>query len=207
MSEKCSHHRGKWRKRLRPICAGLLIFNFILLVVILIIWAILQPKKPRFVLQDATVYAFNVSGGTFLTSNFQVTIASRNPNDKIGIYYDRLDVYATYHSQQITLYTRIPSVYQGHKDVNVWSPFVSGNNVPVAPYNGMALGQDQADGQVMITIKMDGRVRFKVNTFVSGRYHLYVKCPAIITFGSRSTGVVMGNAVKYQLYSRCSVTV
>jgi hypothetical protein len=181
---------------------------FIILVVVLLVWAILQPNKPRFILQDATVYAFNLSTPNLLTSNFQVTVSARNPNDKIGIYYDRLDVYATYRNQQITLRTAIPPTYQGHKDINVWSPFIYGTQVPVAPYNSVALGQDQANGAVQLTIKIDGRVRWKVGTFISGRYHLYVRCPAYITFGTRSTGVIVGdNAVKYQLVTNCGVSV
>ncbi|KAF7145801.1 hypothetical protein RHSIM_Rhsim04G0130500 [Rhododendron simsii] len=207
--KECTHHKEKRRKLLRRCCAGLLIFNFILLVLILLIWAILQPKKPQFIIQDATVYAFNVSAPNFITSSIQVTIYSRNPNDKIGVYYDKLDVYATYRSQQITYYTAIPSVYQGHKDVNVWSPFVSGVNVPVAPYNGASLSQDQAAGTVGLTFKIDGRVRFKVSTYISRRYHLHVRCPARIDFGGRSSSgvIVGGNAVKYQLTQRCGVTV
>jgi hypothetical protein len=190
------------------LCASILVLAFIILVVVLLVWAILQPNKPRFILQDATVYAFNLSTPNLLTSNFQVTVSARNPNDKIGIYYDRLDVYATYRNQQITLRTAIPPTYQGHKDINVWSPFIYGTQVPVAPYNSLALGQDQANGAVQLTIKIDGRVRWKVGTFISGRYHLYVRCPAYITFGTRNTGVIVGdNAVKYQLVTNCGVSV
>ncbi|CAH2049131.1 unnamed protein product [Thlaspi arvense] len=208
MSKKCCHHENKWRKRLKRICAGLVIFNFILLVTILLIWAILQPKKPRFILQDVTVSAFNVTSPNLLTSTFQVTIYSRNPNDNIGIYYDKIDVYATYQSQQITYFTQIPPTYQGHKDANVWSPFLSGDNVPVAPYNGIALSQDQADGTVILFIKLNARVRWKVGTtLTTGKYGLHVKCPAYITFGNQNTGIVVGNAVKYQLSSSCSVSV
>jgi len=80
--------------------------------------------------------------------------------------------------------------------------------VPVAPYNSVALGQDQAGGAVQLTIRIDGRVRWKVGTFISGRYHLYVRCPAYITFGTRTTGVIVGNnAIKYQLVTSCSVNV
>ncbi|XP_062112505.1 NDR1/HIN1-like protein 1 [Humulus lupulus] len=208
MSKDCGNHGKKRQKLYKRICAGILIFNFIVLVMILIIWAILQPSKPRFILQDVTVYAFNTSVPNFLTSNFQVTISSRNPNDKIGVYYDRLDVFAVYHDQQITYRTRIPPTYQGHKDVNVWSPFVYGNLVPVAPFNSMALTQDQATGAVMIMFKIDGRVRWKVGTFISGRYHFYVKCSAYINLGNKNSGIMVGeNAVKYQLVQRCSVNV
>lgn len=208
-SKDCGNHsHKKWRKRTRRCCAGLLIFNFFLLVIILIVWAILQPSKPRFVLQDVTVYNFNNTVPNVFSSSFQVTISSRNPNDRLGIYYDKLDVYANYRSQQITFSTLIPPTYQGHKDVNIWSPFIYGTNVPIAPYNSIALGQDQASGTVLLLIKIDGRVRFKIGTFITGKYHLYVRCPAFITLGAKTTGIVVGeNAIKYQLVQRCKVSV
>lgn len=57
-------------------------------------------------------------------------------------------------------------------------------------------------------IKMEGRVRWKVGTFTSGRYHIYAKCPAYISYGGgRGNGVVVGgNAVKYQMVQDCSVS-
>ncbi|XP_065856301.1 NDR1/HIN1-like protein 1 [Euphorbia lathyris] len=208
MSAKdCGNHGEKRRKLFRRIFAGILIFLFLVLVTILIVWAVLRPSKPRIVLQDVTVYAFNTSVPNFLTSNFQVTFSIRNPNDKIGIYYDRLDIYASYRNQQITLRTRIPPNYQGHKEINVWSPNIYGTSVPVAPYNALSLGQDQSAGAVMMMIKMDGRVRFKVGTFISGRYHLYVRCPAYIELGSKTAGVIVGeNSVKYSMLVSCSVS-
>lgn len=70
-------------------------------VVIFLVWAILHPHKPRFVLQDVTIYEFNISQPNFLSSNLQVTLSSRNPNDKIGVFYDRLDIYASYRNQEV----------------------------------------------------------------------------------------------------------
>ncbi|CAL1394965.1 unnamed protein product [Linum trigynum] len=209
MSAKdCGSHGHKRRKIFRRIFAGILVFLFIVLVTILIVWAVLRPSKPSFLLQDATVYAFNATTPNFLTSNLQVTFSTRNPNDKIGVYYDKLDVYAEYRTQQITLRTRIQPFYQGHKEVNVWSPFVYGTAIPVAPYNAVSLRQDQSSGPVQLLIKMDGRVRFKVGSFISGRYHLYSRCQAYIQFGKRNAGVLVGNnAVKYTLAERCSVSV
>ncbi|CAN0847500.1 NDR1/HIN1-like protein 1 [Linum grandiflorum] len=208
MSKDCGSHGEKRRKFFRRIFAGILVFLFIVLITILIIWAVLRPSKPSFILQDATVYAFNASTPNVLTSNFQVTFSTRNSNDKIGIYYDKLDVYAQYRNQQITLRTQIQPFYQGHKEINVWSPFVYGTAVPVSPYNAVALGQDQSSGSVLLLIKMDGRVRFKVGSFISGRYHLYVRCQAYIQFGNRNAGIAVGNnAVKYQLAEGCSVSV
>ncbi|KAK8594401.1 hypothetical protein V6N13_015324 [Hibiscus sabdariffa] len=120
----------------------------------------------------------------------------------------RLVLYATYRNQQVTLRTSLPPTYQGHNENSVWSPFVYGNSVPIAPDFSAALNSEQASGSVFMVIRIDGRVRWKVGTFVSGRYRLNVRCPAYITFGSRSNGVSVGeNAVKYQLVTRCSVSV
>ncbi|KAK0584092.1 hypothetical protein LWI29_007528 [Acer saccharum] len=207
----CPHHGERRRRLFRRIIAGILILLLIVLIVILLVWAILRPTKPRFILQDATVYAFNVSSPNFLTSNFQVTISSRNPNDKVGIYYDRLDIYAIYRNQQITYRTAIPPTYQGHREINVWSPYVYGTDVPVAPYNAVSLAQDQNNGVIPLIFKIDGRVRWKVGTLITGKYHLYVKCDAVINFGNKQSGpsglVVGENAVKYQLVTSCSVSV
>lgn len=210
MSEKdCGHHDDEKKKLYRSLFAFLLAFVILVLFVILLIWLILRPTKPHFILEDATVYNFNISTPTnLLTSNFQISLSSRNPNNRIGILYDRLDVYATYRSQQITLPTLLPASYQGHKDVSVWSPFLSGNNVPVAPYIGDSLTQDQMAGTVLINIKVYGRVRWKVGTFVSGKYHLNVNCPAYITFGGKSNnGFGVGAGIKYELVQNCNVDV
>ncbi|KAI4369120.1 hypothetical protein MLD38_017605 [Melastoma candidum] len=81
---ECHKHGHGRRRLLRKLCIGLLIFNFFLLVTVLLAWAVIQPKKPQFVLQDITVYAFNTSVPNFLTSNLEVTIRSRNPTTTSG---------------------------------------------------------------------------------------------------------------------------
>lgn len=212
--KECDHHRGRKRILFQRIFWGIIVFLFLVLLTILLIWAILRPTKPTFILSDITVSAFNVTQPNLLTTNFQVTIMSRNPNDHIGVYYDRLDTYVTYRSQQITYRTSIPPSYQGHKEVDVWSPAVYGTDVPVAPFNFQTLSQDQSNGNFFVTVKLDGRVRWKVGTFISGRYHLYVRCPAYISVRNDGNGVSMGangvyigaNVVKYQMDQRCSVS-
>ncbi|GFQ06936.1 protein yls9 [Phtheirospermum japonicum] len=198
-TKDCGHH-DEHRKRLhRRLLAGLISLVAAVLLTVLLVWLILRPTKPRFVLQDAAVYAFNLTPPNFLTANLQITLSSRNPNGRVGIYYDRVDVYAAYHSQQITLATRLPASYQGHKDITVWSPFLYAAAVPVAPYLAAALEQDEAAGAVLVNIRVDGRVRWKVGTFISGEYHMYVNCPAYIHFGNK--------IIKYQLIMDCHVDV
>ncbi|CAL5357221.1 unnamed protein product [Camellia sinensis] len=213
MTKGCDHHHCDDRKTLYPRVFIILIsFIVLILFIILLIYLILRPTKPHFTLLSTTIYAFNVTTTptNLLTSTFQVTLSSTNPNSRIGIYYDKLDVYAVYRRQQITLPTLLPASYQGHEDVSVWSPFLYGNAVPVAPYVAAALCGDEAAGTVLINVKVDGRVRWKVGDFVSGKYRLYVKCAAYIPFGNKNSnsGIVIGPGInKYQLVQNCHVDV
>lgn len=219
MSEKeCAHHEAK-RKRLlliRRILIGTLSFIIVILLIILITWLILRPQTPEFILQDATVFNFNLSTNppNILSSVFQVTVESNNPNNRIGIYYDRLNIYAVYEDQQITYPFDIQPTYQDTDGVNIWSPFIYGNEIPIAPYIGTQLKMDKdSGGGVMLVVKMDGKVRWKVGLFVSGGYGLHVQCMAYLPFGQKNLGVTVENngikynGFKYQLTQDCSVSV
>ncbi|XP_010685425.2 NDR1/HIN1-like protein 1 [Beta vulgaris subsp. vulgaris] len=212
-SKDCGHDDDDRKDGFRCIIGGILTLIVLVLLAIFIIWLVLRPTKPRFILQDTTIYAFNVTAPNLLTATFQVTLSSRNPNGRIGVYYERLDVYASYHNQQITLPTRLPFTYQGHKDITIWSPFLYGNSVPIAPYLGMSLQQDQNAGLVLMNIKINGRVKWKVGTWISGKYHFNANCPSYITFGNKGNSNnpnafnFGAAAVKIQQSSSCQVDV
>ncbi|WJX50003.1 hypothetical protein P8452_36369 [Trifolium repens] len=215
-TKECGHHDND-RGAFRRIIAVILAFIFLILLTIFLIWVILRPTKPHFIIQDATIYTFNISSPNSspfpipntLTLTMQITLSIHNPNNKIGIYYQKLHVYGSYKNQQISLPTSLPDTYQGHKDFTIWSPFIYGVGVPVAPFTLSSMQQDQNNGMVLVNIKINGRVKWKVGTWISGRYHLFVNCPAYVRFGGdRNNGVgVVAPAVKFQLLQKCKVDV
>ncbi|MQM17944.1 hypothetical protein Taro_050925 [Colocasia esculenta] len=208
------HHHHRHHKFYRHLFACLLAFVVLVLFIILVIYLVLRPTKPRFLLQDASVIVFNLSGtppaAAFVTTTMQVTLTTRNPNDHIGIYYDKLDVYAAYKYQQVTLATAIPPTYQGHNDVVVWSPFLYGVNVPIAPYLALGVAQDQNAGLMLLYVKVRGRLRWKVGTWTSGHYHISVSCPALLGFRGQGGGYAGGGyspVIRFQQGSTCTVDV
>ncbi|XP_022153048.1 NDR1/HIN1-like protein 1 [Momordica charantia] len=206
----CGHHDdddySQFLRRLAILVLGLIV---IVGLVVLIVWAVLHPSKPNFMLQDVTVFGLNAtsSPANLLSLSMQVTISSRNPNDRIGVYYTSMDVYGAYRGQQVTLPTLLPSTYQGHRDVVVWSPFLSGDAVPVAPDVALSLQQDRNVGALLFNVKIDGRVKWKVGSWISGRYHLIVNCPALIRYGKPGNAVAVGTATKFQIVQTCNVEV
>ncbi|XP_043691532.1 NDR1/HIN1-like protein 1 [Telopea speciosissima] len=204
---KVCENNCKRKRLIRRLFSVFLAFLIIVLFIILLIWLILRPTMPQFTLQDVTMYQFNVTSPNFLTSNIQATVQSRNPNDRIGIYYDRLDIFASYRDQQITLPTLLLPTYEGHKDIDVWSPFISGTTVPIAPYLATSLNQDEYSGFVLINIKIAGKLRWKVGTWTSGHYRLNVNCPAFVRFGNPGSGDTIRVGSKFQLSQTCSTDV
>ncbi|KAM7463615.1 hypothetical protein LguiA_031736 [Lonicera macranthoides] len=178
-------------------------FLLSLLSLILLIWFILHPTKPEFALKEADIYQLNLSGSHLLNSSVQFTLLSKNPNQKVGIYYEELQVYASYKGQQITVDTSLPPFYQGHQDSNLLSASLIGNALPVAPSFGYEVGRDQTSGQLALSLKVNGRIRWKVGTWVSGRYRLNVNCIAIMPFGP----TIPSGPLSSKQGTQCSTTV
>ncbi|XP_059628929.1 NDR1/HIN1-like protein 26 [Cornus florida] len=174
-----------------------------ILSLVFLIWLILHPTKPEFSLKDVDVYQLNISGPHLLNSSIQFTLLSKNPNKKVGVYYDELRVFATYKDQQITSDTSLPPFYQGHEDSNLLTASLVGGGLPVASSFGYEMGRDQTAGKMALSMKMNGKLRWKVGTWVSGRYRININCIAIMPFGR---GMAFGPLSSKQGYE-CSTVV
>ncbi|CAI9774213.1 unnamed protein product [Fraxinus pennsylvanica] len=163
-------------------------FLLAILSLVFLVWLILHPKKPQFSLKDVNIYQLNLSDSNLINSTVRLTLSSNNPNKKVGIYYDVLQVYASYKSQIITQETSLPPFYQGNEETNLLSAALDGYQIPVAPSFGYEVGRDQRIGKFVLTLKVIGRLRWKVGTWVSGRYRFNVNCIAILPFNSIPSG-------------------
>lgn len=190
-------------RRFRGCVACLFVLLVIVLLVVLIVYLALHPHKPRFEVQDATVRQLNLTDG-FLTSSLQFSIISHNPNDKIGVFYDSLSAYAFYMYQQITPECSLTPFYQGHEDTDVLSPILNGNSVSLAPFVAEHLNYEKQNGVLSLTLKMYGRIRWKVGTWTSSHYHLNVNCYAVM--GMTNSGA-NGGSVALQPGTKCDVEV
>jgi hypothetical protein len=207
---ECERHR-----LYRKCCAALLAFILLALFVILVVWLVLRPHKPRFYLQDLSVLCLNVTppASTYLFTTMQATVAARNVNDRVGVYYDKVDAYAQYKDVPITVPTQLPVQYQDRNDQSVWSPYLASmDSVCLPPDLAVALAQDETAGYVLVDIRVEGRVRWKVGSWISSHYHLRVNCPALITVndgkGSYGANTGGGNGYfRFHAAAACAVDV
>ncbi|KAG5019276.1 hypothetical protein AAZX31_06G130600 [Glycine max] len=167
----CADKEGLKIKNYKKIYFTFSAFFITILLLILVIWLILHPAKPQFSLKEVDIFQLNLSGPN-LNSSIQLTLLSKNPNQKVGIYYDEIQLYATYKGQQITGDTPVPPFYQGQEESNLITASLVGNALPVAPSLGYELGRDQIVGRLVLNLKANGKLRWKVGTWVSGRYSI-----------------------------------
>ncbi|KAL2226882.1 NDR1/HIN1-like protein 1 [Sesamum indicum] len=173
-----------------------------ILSLIFLVWLVLHPTKPQFSLKEADINQLNLSGPSLLNSSIQLTLLSNNPNKKVGIYYDEFLLYASYKGQKITPETSISPFYQGHEETNLLSASLVGNQQPVAPSFAYEVQRDQGTGKLVLSFKAMGRLRWKVGTWVSGRYRFIVNCIAIMPFGR-----IPSPPLSSKQGSQCSTTI
>ncbi|KAG5533935.1 hypothetical protein RHGRI_027956 [Rhododendron griersonianum] len=160
-------------------------FFLSILSLIFLVWVILHPSKPHFSLKEVNINQLNISAPhNLVNSSIQLTLLSNNPNKKVGIYYENLQVYASYKGQQISVDTSLPPFYQEHEETNFLSADLVGNGMPVGPSLGYEVGRDKIAGKLVMSLKVSGRIRWKVGTWVSGQNRFDVNCVATVDFGS-----------------------
>lgn len=92
----------------------------------------------------------------------------------------------------------------------MWSPYLEGDVATISPISGPVLMQDLNYGAVMVVIKFDGRLKFRVGGWTSGNYRLYGHCPVLIQLGDMNTRkdfAVSAKAFKFQLVQNCHVEI
>lgn len=162
-----------------------------LLFLFLLFFLILRPSKPRFHLRDATLYGLALSSKPLprlLNSTIQATIASSNPNAHVGVCYDGLRSYAVYEGQQITAEAELPPFFLGNGDTNLFTASLAGVAMPVTAALGYEVARDQMNGKVVLSVRLDGEMRWKVGSWVSRRYRFDVDCVAEMRYGGGGGG-------------------
>lgn len=182
--QHCAKKGLSIHKRYKKLLYALFTSIFSILSIIFIIYYLLHPSKPEFSLKEVAIYQLNLfTHPQLVNSSIQFTLLSNNPNQKVGIYYDKLVVYASYKKQQITDYTSLEPFYQDHDESNLLTASVTGNGVPVTTSFGHEVLRDTTTGKVVLNIKVNGWLRWKVRSWVSGKYRLNVNCVAIMPLG------------------------
>uniref|UniRef100_A0A7N0UMA6 Late embryogenesis abundant protein LEA-2 subgroup domain-containing protein n=1 Tax=Kalanchoe fedtschenkoi TaxID=63787 RepID=A0A7N0UMA6_KALFE len=145
-------------------CVFNLIFKLILTaivilgLVVLVLWLIFRPNQLKFHITDASLTQFDLANST-LKYNLAVNGSVRNPNSRIGVYYDVIQVDTFYKDQRFSTVNLTP-FYQGHKNSSDLVMAFKGQQVIVVDSGDYA--SEKAAGVFQVELRMRLRVRFRL---------------------------------------------
>lgn len=161
-----THHRPPRSGRNCLCTLFCLIFKIIVALVviiglaILIFWLIFRPTNLKFHVTDASLTEFSLTNNT-LKYNLALNLTARNPNKRVGVYYDRIEARAYYDDQR---FGSVPfdGFYQGYKNTSVWSPVFKGQNVVVLSGEDLNnFNVEKSSGVFSIDLRVHLRLRLR----------------------------------------------
>lgn len=130
------HHRLPKPKRRRSCLPRCLCWTILLLILVIvavaasagILYLVFRPKLPDYSVDGLRITELAAVGDNSLSAAFGVNITARDPNEKIGVYYEagsRIGVW--YGAAELTS-GALPTFYQGHRNTTVLSLSLSGRS-------------------------------------------------------------------------------
>ncbi|KAJ4891705.1 Late embryogenesis abundant (LEA) hydroxyproline-rich glycoprotein family [Raphanus sativus] len=159
-------------------------------IVSLILWFILRPNVVKFQVTEADLTRFDLEPqSNNLSYNLSLNFSVRNPNQRLGIHYDRLEARG-YYGDRCFSAVDMKSFYQGRKNTTEVGTEMNGESLVLLGSGGRKdLREDRKSGVYRIDVKLRFKIRFKFGFLNSWAFKPKIKCHLKVPLSSSgSTG-------------------
>lgn len=170
---------------IRQIAIAILALIVLAGIVVLIIWLVLKPKPFEFSMEDASIHDFNLTDANHLNANFNLNIRAYNPNSKVSIYYDTMQMSVVYQDQTLATNAAQP-FFQGHKNVTYLKVRATAKTVALYGSLPRDLKLEKSSGDIELDVWIKARIRFKVGHWKSNHRTMKIFCSPILVHFSGS---------------------
>lgn len=133
----------------------------ILGIIVLVLWLVFRPNEIKAYVNTADLSQFNLSNNANLQYNLSLNMSIRNPNKRIGIYYDYIEARAMYDGSRFG-YTPLPTFYQGHKNTTELFPEFKGQTLVLGDSVSTTYNREKGEGFYYVDVTLFTRIRLKV---------------------------------------------
>ncbi|KAJ7981222.1 Late embryogenesis abundant (LEA) hydroxyproline-rich glycoprotein family [Quillaja saponaria] len=160
-----------------------------------IVWIYLNPHVPEVRVSSVSVSNFILSDSQ-LTGKYNVELTIRNPNRKIDMFIDHVNVYFDYKGTQLSCVMEQPIYVEKLKKKNMKVEL--GRDTGFSESNKVSAGDDQgkewSKGLVQFNLRMRVRLTFKAGDWPSRKKLLDFFCENLYVefFSAKDTGKLMG---------------
>lgn len=168
-------------------CFFKIIFTLLIIlgVIALVLWLVLRPNKVKFYVTDATLTQFDLSTtNNTIFYDLALNMTIRNPNKRIGIYYDSIEARAMYQGQRFAS-TNLEPFYQGHKNTSSLRPVFKGQSlVLLGDREKSNYNNEKNLGVFEMEVKLYMRIRLKVGWIKTHKIKPKIECDFKVPLGS-----------------------
>ncbi|KAL0555288.1 hypothetical protein IC582_009231 [Cucumis melo] len=155
---------------------------------VLILWLVFITHKIKFNVTDATLTQFNFTNNdTQLQYNLGIYFTIRNPNERVGIYYDTIEATAMYKDQNFDTRLLTP-FYQTPKTTSLLRGRFEGQRAVVIGNNKVSeLKSEKLAGVYSVDVKFRLSLRLKFGIYKIVRVRPKVECRFQVPLNSSGT--------------------
>nr|XP_043613298.1 uncharacterized protein At1g08160-like [Erigeron canadensis] len=156
---------------------------------VLIIWLTIKPKKLVYYIDDASINNYNLTHHNHLNATYSFILRAHNPNKKVSVYYDKVDLSVLYDDEAVSRGT-IDPFYQPKRNTTIFKlNNLASCDVALPEQTARDIKAERSSGRIEMIVKLRARIRFKVGVWKSRHYRLKVTCePVLVHFSTSSKG-------------------
>lgn len=165
-----------------------------------IIYFVFRPKLPKFSIDKLQITDFNLNSDQSLNATFDVGITARNPNKKIGIYYEGGSRISVLYSGTQLCQGALPKFYQGHRNTTELIVPLTGQTQNASDLLNRLQQQQQELGYVPLNLRVRQPVRIKLGKLKLMKVKFLVRCTLQVDSLSTNNEISIQNSkCKYRL--------
>lgn len=145
-----------------------------------ILYLVFKPKLPDYSIDRLQLTQFALNQDSSLSTAFNVTITAKNPNEKIGIYYEDGSKITVWYNETKLSEGSLPKFYQGHENTTVIDVEMSGQTQDAAGIMTTLEEQQQTTGNIPLRLRVDQPVRIKFGKLKLMEVRFLVRCGVFV---------------------------
>ncbi|KAF9593547.1 hypothetical protein IFM89_024136 [Coptis chinensis] len=166
----------------RPMLVRCIVIGIVLTVVlvgfvVLVVWLAVRPQRLVYTVEDGKVHGFDLYKN-HLNASFDFILKSYNPNHKISLYYDSIEVSVAY-DDKIIAFDYVDPFHQPRHNVTRLEVKPMARSVPLMGSVSKNLRIEKSSGQIELAVLVKARIRFKVGIWKSSHHTLKVYCKPV----------------------------
>ncbi|XP_022898968.1 NDR1/HIN1-like protein 13 [Olea europaea var. sylvestris] len=145
-----------------------------------VFYFVFRPEAPKYTIISVAIRGMNLTSVPFISPEFDVSIRTENPNDKIGIYYTKNSYVKVFYNDVKLSDGVLPAFYQPKNNVTVFQTAFRGSNVVLGSAVKTTLINRQNERMVPLVVGLKLPVKFKVGFMKTWEITTKVKCDVIV---------------------------